>query len=625
MKYTALDTETYRGKAFLLSHAEGVIELNSFADFLNACRKLGKRFVFYNLEYDISAILKFLPETLTKRLYLEKSVTYKGCTFRYLVGKYFKIKWGKECFHFYDIYPFYQTSLDYAARKFLGCRKIKVNRKLIANLSPAKYKRHKAEIDKYAIRDAKLTQQLCDIITNALDECGIETQHLYSPGYIAKRYLKLQRVKVHEIGKAFRDFIRPAFHGARIEVTRRGKIPQANIYDIKSAYPSVIRELPNFSNAEYRLSKRIISKWYFVKCRIWMYEAESYLLPYEQKLDFGQKLTVFPRYQGQSVTITSVEFQYLKKHKLARIEIEQVLNIFVRDRKPFRKLIDKMFKMRAASAGKNILMKLILNSLYGIFAERIREYKSVGMVRGYYQAMRNLEGGYRELFVHRLAQKCPHARNYWMMKCACKYCKFLRRRMRFRSYDDKPLFQYKSNWYFKREKPGRFRNIALASFITATTRVKIFDFQRKCGKDFIACFTDSVICTANRKLKTGKGLGNLEFKEKSPLLMIGAGVYETAGETKMRGFKWHSKFSKLMRKYPRKRIYKIPQKMRVSTGIFVRRPLVTFDDFNQIYNDEKRLNLNFDSKRIWERPFRNGRDALHSQIGSKPKSLDIEM
>lgn len=621
-KYIALDTETYKGKAFLLSHCAGVESLQSFDDFIAFCFRQGKRFVFYNIDYDVSALLRHLPAYVTKRLYMDKEVCFKDMRLRYLAGKYFKVKCAKGVLHFYDIYPFFQTSLAAAAKKHLGIRKFGISKKLLGNLSPSRYRQNKREIDRYAIRDAQVTQQLCDLITNSLDEAGLEVKHLYSPGYIAKCWLRKKNVHISEVPLKFNRFVKAAYFGARIEVTQRGKFSRADVFDIKSAYPSALSELPNFSNAIYKLESKPKTKYYFVKARVWMNEAESYPLPFRERSLLAGEVIIFPQYNGQIAHMASVEYEYLISNQLARVEILEVLNVYVRDERPFADLIFDLFSRRKESAGKSILFKLILNSLYGIFAESLVEYSSVGFVRGYYQALRNHENVLRQSFLSRISALCSKARNYWAKECVCKYCNFLRRKMRWRIVQDKPLFQLDRKFYFRKVRKGRFQNLALAAFITAKTRIKIFDYQRQCGDKFIACFTDSIITLPDSGLVESEGLGGLECKERDcSLLVIGAGVYETKTETKMRGYVWHGKFSKILRKYPRKRVYSIPQKMRISSGIFVRRPGIAFDDFNELFRDEKRLVLNFDRKRNWERKFRNGGDALRNQIRSKPKKL----
>ena len=42
-----------------------------------------------------------------------------------------------------------------------------------------------------------------------------------------------------------------------------------------------------------------------------------------------------------------------------------------------------------------------------------------------------------------------------------------------------------------------------------------------------------------------------------------------------------------------------------------------YNNFNLIKEEPKKLNLNFDKKRVWERQFLNSNDVLNSQIDSK--------
>lgn len=622
MQFMALDTETFHGKAFLLSCPSRIFHINSFLDFLKACQRLGKRFVFYNLEYDTSALCKHLPEHVVKLLYLEKTVIWENCKLRYLPGKYFKVVSPLGAFHFYDLFPFFQTSLNDASIKFLGKKKVDLPKSILRNLSPRIYKRHRALIDRYAIRDAKLLQDLCDIITGALAEIGLDIQHLYSPGYIAKRYLASEGVKVHDVPKIYRRFVERSRYGARIEITKRGYFPQVDVYDIKSAYPFALSNLPDLSKATYYYSKKIETKFYFVECQIRMKSADSYLIPFRFK-DEKSDVIIFPQYRGQKAILTCFEYEYLIKNKLCdEIKIFRVLNIRIAKVQTFSRLVRKAFIKRKESPGKNILFKLILNSLYGIFAESIQEYKQVDAVRGYFQALKVYEANVMRAFIAVQARKCPNAYRYYLKECDCVHCQVTRYAMRNKRFTDKSLFSYQRSWYVKRAKSGRFRNVALASFVTAFIRVKIFDYQRRCGSKFIGCFTDSIL-TEPYRIKTKRILGGLEKKHsEEKLWMIGAGVYQIADEVKTRGFVWRKTLTGILRRNPRKRIYYIPQKARISSGIFVRRPLVQFDDFNEIISTNKRLNLNFDRKRIWARPFRNGADLLRKQIESRPISLD---
>jgi hypothetical protein len=621
MVYKALDTETYKGKAFLLSHPLGIVLLANWENFADFCYDNGKRFTFFNMEYDVSALLKFLPEKVVEQIYLEKYARWQGYKFRYLAGKYFQVSSARGTLHFYDLYPFFQTSLDTASKKYLGKRKKELPKGIIARngISPTVYKRNRKLVNSYAIQDAKLLQGLTDLITESLKEIDLEIQHLYSPGYVAKKFLRKNGVKVSDVPPEFRGIIEKSYHGARIEVVKRGTFKRTKIYDIKSAYPEAFAKLPDFLKATYYSSKKIESKYFVAKVRIWMKAANIYLLPWKTP----DKLTIFPRFQGQETVITSLEYDYLRKHKLCdKIEVLEVINIVTKRGKPFARMIKRLFLERKKSQAKSILFKLILNSMYGIFAERIEEYEQVSFVRGYYQGLRQLENNYRQLFITRMALRCSHARVYWKKECKCSDCKFVRQVLRRRKIKDKSLFMKRDKFYVKRKKGGRFRNLTIAAFVTASARVKIFDYARKADNGFLACFTDSIIATGNVNFKTGENLGDLEKKYSGKTMLLGSGIYETKDETKTRGFRWKQKLTALLRKNKNKHVIAIPQKMRVSLGIFVRRPVVAFDDFNAIKDKAKNLELNFDRKRVWKRNFKNAGDVLQSQISSAPISLD---
>lgn len=617
LQFKALDTETYKGKAFLLSTAERVYQIKGFVHFVEIVAQMETRFTFFNLEYDVSAILKYLPKSVVEQVYLDKQVYYREFSLRYLAGKYFRISGAGFALHFYDIFPFFQTSLDNASKKYLGIGKKDMPKSWLARLSPDFYQRHKEKIDQYAIQDAKLTQGLTDLICDALAESQIGIEHLYSPGYVAKSYLKQKGVKIQDVPAKHLEFVREGYYGGRIEVVKRGNFARAQMYDIKSAYPFALSQLPNFSGARYTKDKVIKAEYYFVRAKVWSNPATSHLLPYRT----SKGLIIFPQFTGQTTVMTNFEYEYLIKHKLAKVEILEVLNIWKNSNdKPFEKLIAELFAKRKESTGKSILFKLILNSLYGIFAEKIVEYKKVGIVRAYYQIMRESENASRNLLLTQAKRHCPHVARYWERTCDCGYCRIMRKYMKYRNFRDKPLLQNGKAYYSKFEKAGRMTNIALAAMITAFIRVRIFDYQRQAGKKFIACFTDSILTENVNCYKTGDQIGDLEKKYNTPVLMIGSGVYETIEETKTRGFRWIGKLSAILkqRKNAKKTTVFISQKSRVSAGIMIRRPLVRYSDFNEIQSVSKGLDLNFDQKRVWQRKFANAKDALKSKMLSNP-------
>ena len=73
------DTETISGKAFLLSSSKECIEVSSFDSCMEFIFKSPARLTFaYNMDYDASAILKYLPARDIDKLYLHTSIRVNG-------------------------------------------------------------------------------------------------------------------------------------------------------------------------------------------------------------------------------------------------------------------------------------------------------------------------------------------------------------------------------------------------------------------------------------------------------------------------------------------------------------------------------------------------------------------
>lgn len=624
-RYIAFDTETEKGKAFLMTTAKHAFEITSFLQWVSIMAQYqvenqNQAFTVFNIEYDVSALLKYLPQHIVKQIYLDKEVEYRGLRIRYIAGKFFSVRKGCTFIEVFDIFPFFQTSLDNAAQKFLNKRKIAMPKTILANLTRKYYRRHKKQVDKYGIRDAQLTQGLTDLICDALEQSNIPVDKLYSPGYIAKCYLAQKGLKIREVPERYIDFVKRGYYGARIETVKRGFFPKAYVYDIKSAYPYALSQLPNFAAASYYYSKKPQTKYFFAEVKVWSKKALVHLLPYRTKAN----LIVFPHYNGQTTVLTNFEYEYLKRHNLAKVEFRKVLNIRVDNTRDFKPIIEELYLRRKESAGLSILFKLILNSMYGIFAERKSGYQTVGLVKSYFLLVNEAKQASKDYLISVAAKHCPQAEYYYNSACACNVCNVLRKQLRFTFRKFKPVtpvFNYGKTYYQKTVVPGKMANMALAAMITAFTRVQIFDYIRQAGDGLIAAFTDSVLTTAKLKIPARAKLGELELQEKTPLLILGCGVYETANKTKSRGFRGVRQLRKIIQKQKRKAVLSIAQNKRVSLGILVRRPLLRYETFNEIQEESKSMRINFDKKRNWDKPYKVAGEILTRKSLSQPLNL----
>ncbi|GAI50219.1 unnamed protein product, partial [marine sediment metagenome] len=71
--------------------------------------------------------LNHLPDEKKEELRVKLKVSYNGYTYRYIPDKMLRITKGKNSVNFWDIMPFYHSSLDAAAQKYLGKCKLGSN------------------------------------------------------------------------------------------------------------------------------------------------------------------------------------------------------------------------------------------------------------------------------------------------------------------------------------------------------------------------------------------------------------------------------------------------------------------------------------------------------------------
>lgn len=615
-KYIALDTETDKGKAFILSHAGGVEEINNRIAFGEIVRKLGKHFVFYNLDYDVSAILRHFPEKCWKKIYIEKRVALQGFWLRYFPHKLLKMSYKKHTAEFFDLFSFFQCSLAKAA-KLCGIeeKKIVLPQGWIKNLkSHWQNEKTRGKVSAYARQDAVLLQKISDILFAALDKIGLGDVAPYSPGYVAKRFLIKRGISFGKLPRRYETFARRAYHGARIEVFRRGFFKSAYGADIKSAYPAAFANLPDICNASYYYSKVPETKYYLAEARVVCREHDFYLLPF-----FKNGINYFPRFDGEITWLTNFETECFKKHRLGEVQFRKVLNIGCLDTRPYKDLVEELFARRKNSGVEGLIFKLILNSLYGISAEQHDEYREVEPhVASIY--MQNDFKRESKIAFHILQSRiCKHARRYWERKCRCNICEDTRRFMRWKIPQWLDIDELEGAFYRKSVSNGRLSNVVVAALVTAQVRVKVFEKLLQCKKP-IAVFTDSIFSeTLIPGVKKKAGLGEWESTGKCPLLMIGSGVYQFGETVKMRGFRYDKSLRELLRR-SRTNVISIPQNKRASMGIQLRQH-VEGREMNEIFESEKKLDINFDHKRNWNFDYKSGREMLEKICTSTPKNV----
>jgi hypothetical protein len=168
---------------------------------------------------------------------------------------------------------------------------------------------------------------------------------------------------------------------------------------------------------------------------------------------------------------------------------------------------------------------------------------------------------------------------------------------------------------------GAYFNPVHAARITARVRSRLYRDTIGQEFDIVSFSTDGIKSLVPLKLDFGKKLGQYDFEGFYEGLMVGNGVYSLFSDEdrdpiiKFRGFGRGVDVGMIARAHPTSTNYSWSKD----------RPLKLKEEKKNFYRGlcrfvpkDKRLSINFDQKRVWERPFRNFADVEKSLIKSKP-------
>lgn len=248
------DTETHtsgehQGRAFVLANSRGwrtISSLDQALDELHSTLTVGKRNVWWNIDYDVTAIFKHdldVLEELTK----EGQVTYEGREIFYIPRKFLKITTGARPSYHYDIYQFFRCSLEHGAAKYLerSPPDTKAKRDRIDELPIL-------EVGEYCRWDATATKDLATYYLKRLHSVDLWPKHLISNGSLAELLiLQDADIPVWSDNPRWANVAAwGALRGAWIDLWRRGT---ENVwkFDIKSAYPAVLYDVPDLRDGHW--------------------------------------------------------------------------------------------------------------------------------------------------------------------------------------------------------------------------------------------------------------------------------------------------------------------------------------------------------------------------------------
>jgi hypothetical protein len=371
-----LDTEALKsGRCFMICTSTGdVINPANFPVCMFNREYIGKVFATYNLKYDSGAFVQHLPRKCLQELRAKNKTEWNGFVYKVISNKLLSIRRGKNTIHIYDIAKFYECSLNSAAEKYLGKRKIEIETKTFTKEYVSK---HFKEIAEYCIYDAVLCKELADILINSFEKLGIYPKKLYSQAYISWQYIKDNCKWIHVKKLWYKkrevlDYAMQSYNGGKFEVTRKG-CDYYYEYDIVSAYPFEIANLVDISDAVVCQAKTYQSDsvYGFLDCIIDM--PDGVFSPVALKKGM---LNYFPTGRFQKV-VTKNEYEYLINQK-CNIDILKGYWFFVDEISyPYRQAIMDLMKLkdrykRLKDDSMYNVTKKILNAIYGKMVQLIK-------------------------------------------------------------------------------------------------------------------------------------------------------------------------------------------------------------------------------------------------------------
>lgn len=169
---------------------------------------------------------------------------------------------------------------------------------------------------------------------------------------------------------------------------------------------------------------------------------------------------------------------------------------------------------------------------------------------------------------------------------------------------------------------GILFNSVYGSMITAKTRWKLLkDIDKNDYKYIVGFHTDSILSTKKLDLQYSDKIGDWELETKKDVsgIALMSGIYQIGDIAKRRGFSGAKGFNwiELLKQNLNEKHIKTSYTKVMKIAECLRR-FKSIDQVNTFIESTRKLYINGDRKRKWDRNFRNCKDVLESNISSKP-------
>lgn len=322
-------------------------------------------------------------------------------------------------------------------------------------------------IEKYCMRDCEITYKFALFLQESFNKLGCNIKHTLastSMDLFKRKFLdeRVYRPSVYQINE-----IKNAYYGGRTEAFKRGLVKNIYKYDYKSHYPSVMRNI--FPHPNYMRIKKGNYREELIN-----YEGVSLA-----RVKSPENLCIpFLPYRGKSKLLFPLgEWEGWYAHCELRKAISLGYKVrfiktyyYTKNWLPFQDYVKSLYSLRKTMQLNNdpmqLVVKILMNSLYGKFAQRLEQENII--------------------HVNRLKKSDLINASYQVIDG--------------------------TDYVFIKKKFGKFIpsfiNPILSIYVTAYGRIKLYDGFLNAGlPNVYYCDTDSIFTSS--ELETGFELGDL--------------------------------------------------------------------------------------------------------------------
>lgn len=343
--------------------------------------------------YDVEMILRDLTIRHLHILRSKGRVHWRSYRLEYKRSKWFQVTReidGKSVTaKIWDVWGFFQSSFVKAIKDNIG------NIPELAQIEAGKSGRGQFTYDDlesgmmtaYWRLELKLTVDMMTALRERLYAANLKITHWHGPGAIASKAFTMHQMarymqpelshRVSETDAAVNGAAQYAYAGGRFELFRIGHhAGRVYAYDIRSAYPSAIKELPNLANGEWRynsspnpsnLARFGVYRLRFASPAVlsskpmpFFYRDPKYAIHYPNVVEgwYWTPEASYAAFLGNDVTLIE-GWEFIENDPAER---------------PFH-WVEDVYSTRAQwkreGNASQMALKLLLNSLYGKMAQRV--------------------------------------------------------------------------------------------------------------------------------------------------------------------------------------------------------------------------------------------------------------